>query len=195
MSRNKRLVPALVRGAIGFAAGAALWLGLSETYHRTLAPPAQALIRTFEPVPVTRLRAEKREIIVEREDFPPSSPRPGIPADDLDFNIAILLTLFATVRRPLSDTALKRLFAALAILWATHVAAIVFAAEALYASSLGPWSAEHYGWIARNVWATGHHFYRIAGMFAIPFVLWWSLALHDFRSPRAAASGVSRRRA
>ena len=174
MSRRRDLARPLVRAVGGFLAGAALWIGLAEPYHRTLAAPAQALIRVFESPGVTRLRAENREVIVDREDFPPSSPRPGIPAQDLDFNVAILTALFATARRPFSDRSLRILAAALALLWGSHVVALVFSVESLYATELGPWSAAHYGTLARNFWATGHHFYRIAGMFAIPFVLWWA---------------------
>jgi len=189
LSRRKDLVRPLARAVAGFLAGAVLWIGLAEQYHRTLAPPAQIAIRLFESPAVTRLRAEKREVIVDREDFPPASPRPGIPAEDLDFNVAILTALFATERRPFSDRSLKRLAAALALLWVTHLVALTFAVESLYASELGPWSAAHYGTAARNLWATGHHFYRIAGMFAVPFVLWWALARTGAPIPTPSASG------
>ena len=64
---------------------------------------------------------------------------------------------------------------AAALLWVVHVAALVFQVESVYATRLGPWSAEHYGPIARNVWAAGFHFYQILGRFAAPFVLWWAL--------------------
>ena len=47
--------------------------------------------------------------------------------------------------------------------------------EALYATRLGPWSEAHYGAVARNFWAGGFHFYQVAGRFAAPFVLWWTL--------------------
>jgi hypothetical protein len=191
LSRRRDLARPLVRAAVGFLAGAALWIGLAEPYHRTLAAPAQALIRAFESPGVTRLRAENREVIVDREDFPPSSPRPGIPAQDLDFNVAILTALFATARRPFSDRSLRILAAALALLWASHVAALVFSVESLYATELGPWSAAHYGTVARNLWATGHHFYRIAGMFAIPFVLWWAFT----REGSGASTPAGRHRA
>jgi hypothetical protein len=186
LSRRRDLARPLVRAVGGFLAGAALWLGCAEPYHRTLAAPAQALIRIFESPAVTRLHAENREVIVDREDFPPASPRPGIPAQDLDFNVAILTALLATARRPFSDRGLKVLAAALALLWASHVVALVFSVESLYATELGPWSAAHYGTMARNFWATGRHFYRIAGMFAIPFVLWWAFARESPEpSPRA----------
>ena len=193
MSFAGRYLPPLARGAAGFLVGAALWAGLAEPYQKTLAPVAQAAIRLFESPAVTRLRAEKREVIVDREDLPESSARPGIPADDLDFNVAILTALFAAVPRPLSDRALRRFLAAAAILWATHAAALVFAVESLYSLSLGPWSTAHYGAVARNFWATGSHFYRIAGMFAIPFALWWALAGGGAQAP-AARARQSRRR-
>jgi len=192
LSRRSNLGRPLASAAAGFLAGAALWFGAAEPYHRTLAAPAQALIRTFESPGVTRLRAEKREVIVDREDFPPASARPGIPAQDLDFNVAILTALLATARRPFADRSLKKTGAALALLWVTHVVALVFAVESLYATELGPWSAAHYGTLARNFWATGHHFYRIAGMFAIPFVLWWAFSRE---MPGAAPPAARRRKA
>jgi hypothetical protein len=156
--------------------GAAVWAGGAEPYQRTVAAAANAAIRLFEAPAVTRLRAEKREVIVDREDFPETSARPGIPADDLDFNVAILAALFAASPRALSDRGIRRFAAAAGLLWITHVVALVFAVESLYALSLGPWSAARYGPIARNFWATGSHFYRIAGIFAVPFALWWALA-------------------
>ncbi len=170
--------------------GAAVWAAGAEPYQRTVAAAANAAIRLFESPAVTRLRAEKREVIVDREDFPETSARPGIPADDLDFNVAILAALFAASPRALSDRGIARLAAAAALLWITHVVALVFAVESLYALSLGPWSAARYGAIARNFWATGSHFYRIAGVFAVPFVLWWGLAAAP---PGAGGSGAPAR--
>jgi hypothetical protein len=182
MSASARSFKIFAKGAAGFLAGAAIWLLVAEPYHFAVAAPAQALIRAFESPATTRLRPEGREVIVDRADFPPSSPRPSLPASDLDFNIALLTALFASARRPLSDRGLGRLLLACGVLYLSHVAALVFAVESLYALDLGEWSRAHYGPIARNFWATGAHFYRIAGMFALPFVLWWALAA-DLPSP------------
>lgn len=153
-----------------------MWLLFAGPYHAAVAAPAQFLIRAFESPAVTNLRAQGSEVLVDRSDFPPASPRPGIPASDLDFNIAILTALFATAARPLSDRGIAKLLLACSILYLSHVAALVCGVESLYAFDLGEWSAAHYGPIARNIWATGSHFYRIAGIFAIPFGLWWALA-------------------
>lgn len=193
MSHAARYVRPLARGAAGFLLGAAVWAGAAEPYQRTVAAAANAAIRLFESPAVTRLRAEKREVIVDREDFPDTSARPGIPADDLDFNVAILAALFAASPRPLSDRGIARFAAAAALLWVTHVVALVFAVESLYVLSLGPWSAARYGAVARNFWATGSHFYRIAGIFAVPFVLWWALAPDAAAAARAAAAAGARR--
>lgn len=177
LSKSKRKIfAALARGAAGFLLGAVLWFAAAAPYHRATAAPAQFLIRLFESPAETSLEVSGPRVIVNRDDFPESSERPDIPAGDLDFNIVILTTLFAVAKRPLSDSNLKRFAAAAGILYATHVLALVFKVETLYAMNLGAWSAAHYGTVARNFWATGTHFYRVVGMFAIPFVLWWALA-------------------
>jgi hypothetical protein len=85
----------------------------------------------------------------------------------------LLAALFAMDPRPLEGRHLSRFFAAAVALWAIHVVALVFQIQSVYATSLGAWSSAHYGALARNFWATGWHFYQIAGRFAAPFALWW----------------------
>ncbi len=63
----------------------------------------------------------------------------------------------------------------LLVLFALHVAALVAAVESFYATQLGEWSTVHYGAFARNLWGTAAHFWRLAGCFAAPFLLWWAL--------------------
>lgn len=166
---------AALRLALGFAAGLFLWLAFSAPYERAVAAAAEALLRAFESPAVTTLAASKGEIRVDRSDFPPSSPRPGLPAADLHFNFVLLATLFALGSHPLAGENLARFCFAAAALFAIHVVALVFQVESLYATRLGPWSEAHYGVFARNLWAGGFHFYQIAGRFAAPFALWWGL--------------------
>jgi hypothetical protein len=182
----------LVRLVAGFAAGVALWFGFRDLYERPLAGAAQALLRAFERPPVTRLQAKDGEILVDRNDFPPDSPRPGLPADDLHFNFVLLTALFALQPRFFEGRALLRLIAASALLFLVHVAALVFQIESVYATRLGEWSAVHYGVAARNLWAGGFHFYLIAGRFAAPFALWWLLARREISESRGW--GRTRRR-
>ena len=126
---------------------------------------------------------------MDRADFPPSSPRPGLPADDLHFNFVLLAALFALGRHPLTSRSLGRFCLAAAILAVVHVIALIFQVEGLYATHLGDWSSAHYGALARNLWAGGFHFYLIAGRFAAPFVLWWALSEE---APSLSPSGRAR---
>ena len=164
---------AAVRMAAGFAAGLVSWLAFSGPYEKTVASTASVLIRTFESPSVTSLSAPGGEIRVDRSDFPPASPRPGLPAADLHFNFVLLAALFAFVPHPLEPRRFLRFWLAAAGLWAIHVLALVFQVESVYATRLGAWSEAHYGSFARNFWAAGFHFYQIAGRFAAPFALWW----------------------
>lgn len=167
--------PALRRAALGFGAGLAFWLIFSAPYEKFLAGAAGAAIDLFESPAVTRLEASGGEIRVDRSDFPPSSPRPGLNGADLHFNFVLLATLFALGRHPLSPKPFGRFWLAAALLALVHVAALVLQVESVYATRLGAWSAANYGKFARNAWAGGFHFYLIAGRFAAPFALWWAL--------------------
>ena len=173
-----------LRRALGFGVGLFVWFAFSTPYERTVAAAAGPLLRAFESPAVTRLSVSPGQFHVDRADFPPDSPRPGLPADDLHFNFVLLAALFALGRHPLSGRNVARFWIAAALLWGIHVLALVFQVEALYATRLGPWSEAHYGGFARNVWAAGFHFYEIAGRFAAPFALWWGLG-RGTRPPKA----------
>lgn len=160
---------------MGFAAGLALWSLGTPAYDRVLVGFAEPAIRLFERPPATRLYAEGRRVVIDRADFPSTSDRPGLPADDLTFDVILLLTLAATTRGLFCDRGMKGLALALLALCGLHVLALVAAVKAFYATQLGAWSAAHYGVVARNVWGTAAHFWRLAGCFAAPFLLWWLL--------------------
>ena len=172
---------AAARLAIGFLAGLGFWLLFSAPYERAVAGAARSVVRLLERPPVTTLSAEGGEIRVDRSDFPPASPRPGLPAADLHFNFVLLAALFALDPHPLAAGRFGRFWLAAAALFVIHVLALVCQVESLYATRLGEWSAAHYGAVARNAWAGAFHFYEIAGRFAAPFALWWG-----FRGDRPA---------
>lgn len=174
------------RLALGFAAGLAFWLVFSTPYEKTVAGAAGFLLRLFERPAVTSLSAPGGEFRVDRSDFPPASPRPGLPAADLHFNFVLLATLFALAPHPLAPGRFGRFWIAAGCLWAIHVVALVFQVESVYATSLGAWSAANYGAFARNAWAGGFHFYQIAGRFAAPFALWFALGNLEFRDSKIA---------
>lgn len=180
----------IARLAAGFAAGVALWFGFREVYERPLAAAAQFVLRAFETPPVTKLSSKAGEILVDRTDFPPESPRPGLAADDLDFNFVLLTALFALQPRFFEGRVLLRLVAALFLLFLVHVTALLWQVQSVYAMNLGQWSAAHYDRFGRNLWAGGFHFYLVAGRFAAPFAIWWLLAV----KPSSPAPAGSRKR-
>ena len=169
------LLPPLTRAAAGFLLGLGLWAGFIGVYGSFVAATAQPLLRAMERPSVTRLTADEETIVVNREDFPRGSPRPQIRLDGLTFNVILLTVLFASNVPSLSTRNVSMFLVACVILAATHVLALVAAVESIYALRLGPWSAAHYGPIARDFWSGAAHFYRIAGMFGIAFLLWWML--------------------
>ena len=175
MQRHSRFRPlrAAGRALAGFLLGLAFWLTFSGPYERLLAESAEILLRATERPPVTRLNARGGEILIERSDMAPGAPRPGLPAADLHFNLALLAALFALDPRPWRPKNVGSFFAACALLFAVHLAALVFQVRSVYATGLGDWSGRHYGALARNFWAAGFHFYQIAGRFAAPFAIWW----------------------
>ncbi|HEY1435652.1 MAG TPA: hypothetical protein VGG65_09770 [Thermoanaerobaculia bacterium] len=175
---------ALARLAGGFAAGLAFWLAFSTPYEKTVAGAATFLLRAIERPAVSALTAPGGEFRVDRSDFPPASPRPGLPAADLHFNFVLLATLFALAPHPLAPRRFGRFWVAAGVLWTIHVIALVFQVEAVYATRLGAWSDANYGTVARNFWAAGFHFYQIAGRFAAPFVLWWGFGDFEFRDSK-----------
>jgi hypothetical protein len=178
---------------VGFVAGVLLWLVLSPAYERTLAAVGQTLIRLTEWPAVTRLEARSGEILVERADFPPAAPRPGLPAADLHFNFVLLVALFGLAPKPWRGEWIARFAIAAVALWLVHLTAVVFEVRSVYATRLGAWSVAHYGAVARNFWAGGFHFYQVAGRFAAPFAIWWPFARVD-RAARADAPRQARPR-
>jgi hypothetical protein len=184
----------VAKAVIGFLLGLLIWGELTPSYNIAIASGAQGLMRTFERPAVTRLHPNGSEIIVERDDFPPRSKRPGLPADDLTFNIVLLCALFAANPTTFSTSNVVRFGLALLILFLVHIVAFIAKVESLYALELGPWSAAHYGPIARNFWSGSSHFYRIVGVYAAAFLTWWMLRPSPSAGPADAPKSAKKRR-
>lgn len=160
----------------GFLLGLALWLGFSTAYRQAVIAPAQVILNIFESPDITELLpAEDNGVIVNRTDFPPESPRPVVPLIDLTFNVILLFALFLISKPAFSNSNVAGLAISLLILWGTHVAALIIRVQKIYALQLGAWSEVHYGVFSRNLWGSLDHFYRIVGIYAVAFALWWLL--------------------
>jgi hypothetical protein len=162
------------KASAGLVLGIVFWAALSPSYRSLVLPPAELILRASERPAVTRLLPDTKDgVIVERADFPPQSPRPGIPLPDLTFNVIILFALFAASKSTFSNRNVAGFLLSLVALWPVHVAAFVFQIKTVYALQLGAWSAANYGTFSVNLWSGLNHFYRIAGIYAVAFALWW----------------------
>jgi hypothetical protein len=189
--------PTALRGLLGFAVGLALWVNLSPLYDRLVAAGAEPIVRAFENPMVTRLHPTGDDVRVDRSDFDPRSPRPGIQTFQLTFNWVLLVALFALDPRPLSLGNLRGFALASLALGLTHVLALVAEVMNIYVLRLGAWSRVHYGPVARNFWSAASHSYRFVLMFAIAFGLWWGWRPGEPITPAAPApkrAAASRKR-
>lgn len=164
--------------SLGFAAGLALWLVIDPAWQRMLTGPIELLARVTESPAVTRLDKVPEGIMVERSDFSPRSPRPIIQARDLTFNVILLVALFSIGKR-FSDRNIGRFLIAMGLLFVIHVLFVFVRIKAIYALQLGAWSVANYGIWSRNLWGFLDHFYRIVGIYAAPFLLWWTLGRRE----------------
>ncbi len=185
---------AVIRLLLGFLVALGVWFLFAPAYERAVAPAAEFLIRLGERPGVTRLEAPGGEFLVNRADFPPGAPHPGLPAPDLHFNFVLLAAFFALSPRPWRGDRVVRLLLAVFCLYLIHVVFLVFQVQSVYATSLGAWSGAHYGAMARNFWAAGFHFYQIAGRFAAPFVLWWLFGRTELAASAERPPGPRRRK-
>lgn len=172
----------------GFFIGLLVWWGMGPSYATILAKSTEPVVRLAEEPPVTRLRSDDRNVIVNRTDFPPTSARPGVPAHDLTFNLILLTTLFAANRGTFSNRNVAGFALALVLLYITHVLGLLAAIKSIYALQLGEWSRVHYGDMLRNFWAGAAHFYRLVGLYAFAFAIWW-LCSPDPTSATQVVSG------
>lgn len=164
-----------LKGFAGFVIAVVIWATVSPLYDRAVAAGAEELMRLFENPKVTHLNANGTDVTVDRSDFDPRSPHPGLPVIDLTFNWVLLAALFSINPKPFSDRNMLRFGIASVIMYVTHIFALTAEVMSIYVLRLGAWSAAHYGAFARNFWGVANHSYRFVLMFAIAFALWWAL--------------------
>jgi hypothetical protein len=185
---------AALRLLIGFLLAFAFFLLFASTYERVLASAAEFLLRLGESPAVTRLEAPGREFLVRRSDFPPGAPYPGLPSRDLHFNFVLLGALFALPPRPWRQQNVTRFLLATLCLFVVHVVFLVFQVESVYANNFREWSVAHYSAFERSFWGAGFHFYQIAGRFAAPFAIWWSVGRSEPAPAAEQARGPRRKK-
>jgi len=163
----------------------AVWAGLGPLYDRVIIAVTSAVLGVTEHPPMSDLRPDGNDVILNRLDFPKSmGMRPSISLSPLTYNIILLVGLFAMAPRPFSDRNVLHFFLAALALMVVHVLALICQIESIYAVNIVGWSEKHYGPIARNVWSGAAHFYDLFGIPAVAFALWFLFS--DYALPIVA---------
>ena len=154
---------------LAFAAAAALWYNLTPLYDGAIAAAATPLLKIDPRFRAAHLTATDRIIKVTG-----GIPAADIPADQLTYNVILLVALFASNRRPLRDRNAVAFLASALIIAVLHVIAVVLSVESTYAARMGAWSDAHYGTVGYYLWLYAEIFYRLVGMFGVVFACWWA---------------------
>ncbi len=164
----------IVRLAVGLLIGIALWWACGDAWNRALAVIAQPLMKLDSRIAAGELVAVGHTIVVQptRDTMPMAT----IPADQLTFNVILLVALFASNRAPFSDRNMKAFAIAFVIVLLLHPIGLFLSIESTYANQQGTWSDQHYGDTAARIWINAEIFYRLIGMFGVVFGAWWIVA-------------------
>lgn len=163
--------PRVLRFLLGLILGALLWAWLTPAYNRFLARCTAPLVRLDSRFADAELVSGDNQIEIRspRGGFPTAS----IPADQLTYNVILLLALFLSNPKPYRDRNVVGFFLSLFALVISHPFGALISIESTYALRLGKWSETHYSDFAANFWLIAEMFYRLIGMFAFVFVCWW----------------------
>lgn len=157
------------RFAAGFAGGMALWAWWAPHYNRIIVPLA---------LPVARLDSRLGELQAtvtgrSADLWGGTLPAARFPFDQLTYNVILLAALFAMNRPFFGRRNLGAAAVSAIVLFVTHVGAAAVSLVTTYALRAGEWSARHYSPLEQDGWMSVEFSYRLAGMFAIAFALWW----------------------
>jgi hypothetical protein len=163
----------IARFVAGLALGVWIWWAAAPAYNRLLAPATELLLHADRRLAAAALVPQGREVFVTS-----STPLPTatMPADQLTYNIILLLALFASNTHAWSRANLRALAIAMVILFVSHCAGLLISIESTYAVRQGAWSEQHYSDTAGSFWLMTELVFRTVGMFGIVFAAWWKLS-------------------
>jgi hypothetical protein len=162
-----------LRFLAGLALGVWVWWAATPAYNYVLAPSTQLLLHVDRRLADAVLVPQDRKIFITSATPLPTAT---MPADQLTYNVILLLALFAMNERPWRLANIRGLAIALAILFVSHCIGLIISIESTYAMRQGVWSDQHYGDAAANFWLTAELVFRIVGMFGVVFASWWALS-------------------
>jgi len=167
------MLPRALRFLAGLALGVWIWWAAAPAYNHALAPATQWLVHADRRLSGAVLVPQERRIFITSATPLPTAT---MPADQLTYNIILLLALFASNERAWRLANLRAMAIALLILFVSHCLCLLISIESTYAVRQGAWSEQHYGDAAANIWLTSELVFRIVGMFGVVFAAWWALS-------------------
>jgi hypothetical protein len=162
-----------LRFLAGLVIGVWIWWAATPAYNHVLAPATQLLLHVDRRLADAVLVPQERKIFITSATPLPTAT---MPADQLTYNVILMLALFAMNDRPWRLTNVRGLAIALVILFVSHCIGLIISIESTYAVRQGAWSDQHYGDAAANFWLTAELVFRIVGMFGVVFASWWALS-------------------
>ena len=178
--------------ALRFFAGALVaflvWWYAALFYDGALAFAAERILQFDQRLCNAHLVAAERKVdVIPHLCVAPSA---AIPADQLTYNMILFGALFAMRFR-----SFQSFFAALFVLAVTHVLSLALSVEAMYAGHLGTWSDRHYSALEQDFWVGAEFWWRLVGMFALVFIMWWLTLGPIFQPARMSAAPRPKRAA
>jgi hypothetical protein len=161
-----------LRFVVGATLGVVLWWTFTPQYHRVLALATQPILHIDRRLKDAVLVPQERAIFVTSAHALPTAT---IPADQLTYNVILLLGLFASNPHTLRAKNLRALAIATAIVFVFQCIGLIISIESTYALRQGEWSAAHYSDAAGHAWLTAELIFRTVGMFGVVFAAWWAL--------------------
>jgi len=154
----------------GFVVATLVWLWISPLLARGMAATTQPLLHLDSRFRDAQLSSSESMVSV---DAPHGTfPQTKYPADQLTFNLILLVALFASNKRPWRDRNILAFLVSLAIVLALQLLALLVTIETYYAD-FTKWGETQYGNVAANVWLVLQMFWRLVGMFGVVFACWW----------------------
>src|SRR6476659_3628029 len=122
----------IVRLVVGLILGTALWWTGRDVWNEALAVMTKPLLKIDHRIADGDLVAVGHGIVVQ--PLRDTMPMATIPADQLTFNVILLIALFASNRAPFSDRNLKAFAIALAIVLLMQPIGLFISIESTYAN-------------------------------------------------------------
>jgi hypothetical protein len=172
----------LVRGLLlWIVVSGAVWLFATPVYNRLLAGWTERLVRLTERPAVTRVEMQDDHFAaLRRSDYSGNKLLYRIRVTDLHFNLILTGALFLAVPGIALKRRMSNLGWALLLSILFHILLFFFFVKFVFATQLGPWSAQNYGAFAQNFWGLGKHMLDLAFKFALPLILWAGFYYREF---------------